>query len=97
MVFGIGYTSSIQKAFEVISNILKSDGRVLGDPAPQIAVSELADSSVNFIVRPWVKKDDYWNVMFDVTRNIKEQFDANGIEIPFPQRTVHMISSGSGE
>lgn len=92
MVFGIGYSSSIEDAFQTISSILKADARVLADPAPQIAVSELADSSVNFIVRPWVKKDDYWAVKFDTTRKVKEEFDAKGIEIPFPQRTVHMVS-----
>ena len=66
-------------------------GRILSEPAPQIAVSELADSSVNFVVRPWVKNEDYWAVRFDLTGKIKEAFDKNGIEIPFPQRTVHMI------
>ena len=55
-----------------------------------VAVSELADSSVNFVVRPWVKTDDYWNVRFDLTRKIKEKFDDSGIEIPFPQRVVHL-------
>ena len=92
MVFGIGYSSSIEKAFEVISSVIKADGRILADPAPQIAVSELADSSVNFVVRPWVNKDDYWGVKFDTTRKIKEEFDANGLEIPFPQTSVHMVS-----
>ena len=95
LVVGIGYTSSIQKAYEIIENLIKEDKRILSDPAPTIAVSELADSSVNFVVRPWVKKDDYWPVKFDFTRNVKETFDANGIEIPFPQRTVHMVSSQS--
>jgi len=91
LVIGIGYSSSIQKAYEVISKVIGEDKRVLTDPPPQIAVSELADSSVNLIVRPWVNKDDYWNVKFDLTRNIKEALDENGIEIPFPQRGVHMI------
>jgi small conductance mechanosensitive channel len=91
LVIGIGYSSSIQKAYDVISEILKEDNRVLTEPAPQIAVSELADSSVNFVVRPWVKKEDYWNVKFDLTRNIKEAFDENGIEIPFPQRVIHSV------
>ncbi len=92
LVVGIGYGSSIQEAYETIDSILKQDERVLSDPAPQIAVSELADSSVNFVVRPWVKAADYWAVKFDVTRKIKETFDQKGIEIPFPQRTVHMVS-----
>jgi len=61
-------------------------------PEPQIVVAELADSSVNLAVRPWVKKDDYWNVKFELTRKFKEALDENNIEIPFPQRAVHMVS-----
>jgi small conductance mechanosensitive channel len=91
LTMGIGYTSSIQNAYDIMARILKEDPRVLDDPATTIAVSELADSSVNFVVRPWVKKEDYWDVYFDVTRKFKEEFDAAGIEIPFPQRTVHMV------
>ena len=71
---------------------MKQDARILPEPAPQVAVSELGDSSVDFVIRPWVKKEDYWSVKFDLTRRIKEAFDKNGIEIPFPQRTIHMIS-----
>lgn len=92
MVFGIGYSSSISQAFEVIQSVLKNDTRVLVDPAPQIVVAELADSSVNLYVRPWVKTSDYWDVKFAVTRKVKEKLDAEGIEIPFPQRVVHMAS-----
>ena len=92
---GIGYSSDIQKAYDVMMNLIKEDDRILSDPAPQIAVSELADSSVNFVVRPWVKKEDYWAVRFDLTRKIKEAFDTNGIEIPFPQQVVHMLSEGT--
>ncbi len=92
LVIGIGYTSDIQKAYDIMMNLVKEDSRILSDPATQIAVSELADSSVNFVLRPWVKKEDYWNVKFDLTRKIKETFDENGIEIPFPQQVVHMIS-----
>jgi small conductance mechanosensitive channel len=87
--FGIGYSSSIQKAYDAIQAILKADSRILGEPAPQIAVAELADSSVNFVVRPWVKTGHYWDVRFDVTRKVKETFDSQGVEIPFPQLTVH--------
>lgn len=87
---GIGYTSSMQRAVEVLSSLLSKDDRVLSDPEPQIAVSELADSSVNFVVRPWVRKENYWPVKFDLTRRIKEAFDQNGIEIPFPQHVVHL-------
>lgn len=95
LVIGIGYSSDIQKAHDVIMNIMKEDPRVLSDPGSQIAVAELADSSVNFVARPWVKKEDYWDVKFDLTRKIKEALDANDIEIPFPQRVVHMVASDS--
>lgn len=91
MTVGIGYGSSIEKALEVVRELLAAEPRILPEPAPQIAVAELADSSVNLIVRPWVKKADYWAVKFDFTRALKEGFDRNGIEIPFPQRTVHMV------
>ena len=91
LVMGIGYDSDIQKAHDVMTRIINEDPRILSDPAPQIAVSELADSSVNFVVRPWVKAADYWAVRFDLTRKIKEAFDESGIEIPFPQQVVHMI------
>lgn len=92
LVIGIGYDSPIGKAMEVAMNVMKLDQRVLDDPEPQVAVSELADSSVNLVIRPWVKKEDYWGVRFDITRKLKETFDASGIEIPFPQRVVHMAS-----
>ncbi len=95
LVVGIGYTSSIQKTYELLTEVLKQDDRVLDDPAPTIAVAELADSSVNFVVRPWVKKEDYWALKFDLTEKIKNEFDANGIEIPFPQRSIHMLSASS--
>jgi len=91
MVFGIGYRSSIAKAYEIMQGLIKEDARILTDPAPQIAVSELADSSVNFVVRPWVKAEDYWGVKFDLVRKVKERFDEAGVEIPFPQRTVHLL------
>ena len=91
-VIGIGYTSDIQKAYDVLMSLIKEDTRILSDPPTNIAVSELADSSVNFVVRPWVKRSDYWGVKFDLTRKIKEAFDENGIEIPFPQQVVHMLS-----
>ncbi len=93
MVFGIGYSDDIDKAKTVIQSILDGDSRVLKDPAPQIVVSELGDSSVNFNVRPWVNKADYWSVYFGVTEQIKKQFDEQNISIPFPQRDVHMFQS----
>jgi small conductance mechanosensitive channel len=91
MVFGIGYSSSIPKAIEILMGIMKADERVLSDPAPVVAVAELADSSVNLVTRPWVKKEDYWDVKFDITKKAKEAFDEAGIEIPFPQRSIHMV------
>ena len=90
MVFGIGYGDDLRKAKEVLADILKGHERVLEDPEPVVQVSELADSSVNFVVRPWVKTEDYWDVFWDVTQAVKERFDAEGISIPFPQRDVHV-------
>jgi len=95
LVIGIGYGSDLQKAHEIMQGLIEKDSRFLAEPEPQIAVSELADSSVNFVLRPWVKAADYWSARFDLTRKIKESFDANGIEIPFPQRVVHMVSESS--
>ncbi|MCP4996821.1 MAG: mechanosensitive ion channel [Gammaproteobacteria bacterium] len=90
MVFGIGYGDDIRKAKEIMQSILDADERVLKDPASTIAVSELADCSVNFVVRPWVKSADYWNLKFDLTERIKLAFDENGISIPFPQMDIHL-------
>ncbi|WP_018295034.1 mechanosensitive ion channel family protein [Mariprofundus ferrooxydans] len=93
MVFGIGYDADIKKAKEIMQSILEADERVLKDPAPLIAVAELADSSVNFVVRPWVNSSDYWAVKFDVTEKVKLAFDDAGISIPFPQMDVHINKS----
>lgn len=93
MVFGIGYSDDIDKAKNVIQSVLDSDSRVLKDPAPQVVVSALADSSVNFNVRPWVNKTDYWGVYFDVTEQVKKKFDEQNISIPFPQRDVHLFQA----
>lgn len=90
MVMGIGYGSDIDKAMEIINGLLNKDTRVLKDPAITVAVAELADSSVNIVVRPWVNSADYWGVRFDFHKNCKEAFDAAGIDIPFPQTVVHM-------
>ncbi len=91
MVFGIGYGDDIKKARDVITAVVSADERVLADPETVIAVSELGASSVNFVVRPWVRTDDYWPVKFDLTEKIKLAFDENGISIPFPQMDVHWI------
>ena len=90
MVFGIGYGDDVRKAKEVLMGILQAHASVLEDPEPIVQVSELADSSVNFVVRPWVKTEDYWTVLWDVTQTVKERFDAEGISIPFPQRDIHI-------
>jgi small conductance mechanosensitive channel len=88
--FGIGYGDDIDKAKKIIEEVLTGDERVLADPAPQIVVAELADSSVNIVARPWAKAADYWGLKFDVTETVKKRFDAEGISIPFPQRDVHV-------
>jgi small conductance mechanosensitive channel len=86
---GIGYGSPIDKAREILASIIKEDNRILSDPPPQIAVSDLADSSVKIVFRPWVNRENFWDVRFDLMHKVKEAFDRNGIEIPFPQQVVH--------
>jgi small conductance mechanosensitive channel len=95
MVFGIGYDDDIKRAKEILEQVVTSDQRVLSDPAPTIAVSELADSSVNFVVRPWVNSGDYWPVLFDITENVKLEFDKQSVSIPFPQTDVHVHQSAA--
>jgi small conductance mechanosensitive channel len=89
MVFGIGYDDDIRKAKDILNRILSEDERVLKDPEPLVAVGELADSSVNFNVRPWCATGDYWGVYFDTHEKVKLTFDAEGISIPYPQMDVH--------
>jgi small conductance mechanosensitive channel len=96
MVFGIGYDDDVRKAKSLLEEIIKADERVLEDPAPVIVLSELADSSVNFNVRPWVNKADYWGVLFDTTEAVKLRFDAEGISIPYPQTDVHVHNVDAG-
>ena len=93
LVFGIGYDDDIKKAKTILEQILREDDRILKDPAPTVAVLELADSSINFVVRPWVKTADYWGVHFDVTEKVKLTFDKEGISIPFPQHDVHLYQA----
>ena len=93
LTFGIGYEDDIDQAREILQQIARSDNRVMKDPEPFIAVSELADSSVNFVVRLWVEGADYWGVYFDVTERAKKEFDRKGISIPYPQQDVHMHSA----
>jgi len=95
LVVGISYSDDLKKAKKVLCAVLESDAGVLKDPAPVVAVGELAESSVNFFVRPWVKTGEYWDVRFRLTEKIKEALDANGITIPFPQREVHLKPSAS--
>ena len=90
MVFGISYGDDLKQAQQVIEKVLAKEDRILADPAPLVAVSELADSSVNFVVRPWVKSSDYWPTYFDLTARIKVALEENGLTIPFPQRDVHL-------
>jgi small conductance mechanosensitive channel len=90
MVFGIGYGDDIAKAQSILEEILQKHESVLKNPEPIVRVHELADSSVNFAVRPWVNTEDYWDVYWDITRSVKERFDAEGVSIPFPQRDVHL-------
>jgi len=90
LVMGIGYDDDLLKAKQLLERIVSEDPRVLSNPAPQIAVSELADSSVNFVVRPWVKAEDYWPVYFGLTEKVKLIFDQEGISIPYPQTDVHL-------
>jgi len=90
MVFGISYNDDITKAVDVIQRALDGDDRVLKDPAAVIAVGELADSSVNLLVRPWCTGADYWGLRWDLTRKIKEDLEAAGCSIPYPQQDVYM-------
>jgi small conductance mechanosensitive channel len=90
LIFGIGYGDDIEKAQGILEDVVREHPLVLKDPEPVISVHELADSSVNFICRPWVKTADYWNVYWDLTRTVKQRFDKEGVSIPFPQRDVHL-------
>ncbi len=90
MVMGISYDDDIGAAIDTINKVLGNEPRLLQDPAPTVAVAELADSSVNIVVRPWCKKEDYWGVKFDLTRALKEQIEAGGCSIPYPQTDVHL-------
>lgn len=90
LVIGIGYGDDIAKAKAILERILSAEKRVLADPAPTVAVSNLGDSSVDLVVRPWVASGDYWPTRFDLTETIKTTFDAENIQIPFPQSDVHL-------
>ncbi len=90
LIFGIGYGDDMGKAQTILEQVVRDHELVLAHPEPVIKVHELADSSVNFICRPWTRTDDYWTVYWDLTRSVKEEFDRQGVSIPFPQRDVHV-------
>jgi small conductance mechanosensitive channel len=94
LTFGIGYGDDLREAKKVLEEIMNADERVLADPAPFVGVSELGDSSVNFVFRPWVKSADYWDVYFDMHEKVKLTFDEKGISIPFPQMDIHLNKVG---
>jgi small conductance mechanosensitive channel len=97
LVFGISYGDSIEKAQQILERVVADHPAVLSDPAPVVRVNELSASSVDFICRPWVKTADYLSTQWDLTRSVKEAFDANGITIPFPQTDMHIHVVGSGD
>ena len=90
LVMGVSYDDDLKKAQQIIERVLAEDSRILKDPPVEVAVSELGDSSIDFVVRPWVKAADYWNVRFDTTRKLKLALDENGITIPYPQYEIHV-------
>ena len=94
--FGIAYDDDIELAERVLNEIVLAHDKILEDPEPRIKLHTLGDSSVNFIVRPWTKTDDYWDVYWDLTREVKQRFDREGISIPFPQRDVHVYTDNDG-
>jgi len=95
LVFGIGYSDDIDKAQKILEEIVSGNELVMKDPEPVVKLHELADSSVNFICRPWVKPENYWEVYWDITREVKRRFDAEGVSIPFPQTDVHLYQETS--
>ena len=92
---GVAYSANLQHTKEVLTGVLARESRLLSTPEPTIGVVELGDSSVNLVVRPWVRTEDYWAVYFDLLQAIKEGLDEQGIEIPFPQMDVHVDKVGS--
>jgi small conductance mechanosensitive channel len=97
LMFGVGYGDDLRKVKEILTRIVEADDRILKEPAPMIAVHELADNSVNLICRPWVATADYWAVYWDLMEKVKITFDEEGISIPFPQRDMHIVSDISLE
>jgi small conductance mechanosensitive channel len=95
LVLGISYEDDIDKAVGLVEKMAASDGRVHDEPAPMAVVGELADNSVNIVIRLWCNAGDYWPLKFDMTKALKQRMDAEGISIPYPQRTLHVVGSGS--
>jgi small conductance mechanosensitive channel len=93
LVMGIDYTDDIDKAQAVVERVVQADARVLADPAPLVVVGNLGESSVDLTIRVWCQSGDYWPLKFDLTKTLKQQFDAEQLTIPFPQRTIHMINA----
>ena len=93
LIFGVGYEADIDETKQILWEIAKADNRILSEPAPQIVLTELADSSVNFTMRIWIRSTDYLTIHFGITEQVKKRFDAAGINIPFPQRDVHLYSA----
>ncbi|MGI9321535.1 MAG: mechanosensitive ion channel family protein, partial [Thiogranum sp.] len=93
LIFGIGYDDDIEKAQGILEAVVSEHPLILKDPEPVVSVHELADSSVNFVCRPWVQTADYWEVYWDLTRSVKQHFDKQGVSIPFPQRDVHVYNA----
>ncbi len=91
LAVGIAYEDNIDEAMAVMHEMVGSDTRILAEPAPQVYVAELGDSSVNLVARFWVNAGDFWNVRCDLTKGVKERFDGAGISMPYPQRVVHMV------
>lgn len=91
LVFGIDYSDDIDKAKEVLKNIISSDSRVLDDPSYMIAVDTLGDNAVNIVTKSWCKNEDYWDLNYEFMERVKKEFDANGISFPFPQQDIHII------
>jgi small conductance mechanosensitive channel len=95
LVIGIDYGDDIDKAQAVVQQVVKADSRVLADPAPMVVVGNLGENSVDLTIRVWCQAGDYWPVKFDLTKTLKQRFDAEQLTIPFPQRMVHMVNTGS--
>ena len=97
LLIGVGYDDDLGVATRTCQDVVTADPRVLDDPAPVVAVHELGDSSVNLVVRPWVKSEDYWATRWDLTRALKENLEGAGCSIPYPQRDVHLFQSAAAD